>query len=290
MAHWPGCASRSASPRPWASRAFQRRRAVPRGAGAAGVRRCRGGRDRGRRGCAVAAGGNRRLGDRPVHHAVSRGHGDRRGQRVGSRLHRRGGSGRRSESSRRPRLATGGTRQPATKQVVPASGSRAAASRSSCRRRRAGTAASQQQPRQHLRPRAACRRHLRSGAPDRAATGTGPPAGGQGSPPGTRGRPRRSCRAPRRLRSRPGPARTAPHPGRFRRRQQQRGGGGGGRGGERFHPEQTPTAGSAAPAVTMRAGASPAGGQGSPPSTRGRPRRIDRARSPSATSSGPRGR
>ena len=50
---------------------------------------------------------------------------------------------------------------------------------------------------------------------------------------------------------------------------------------------ETEADGAAAPAVRMRAGTSPAAGQGSPPSTRGRPRRIFRERVAIATSSEP---
>lgn len=136
-----------------------------------------------------------------------------------------------------------------------------------------------------------------AGAADGAVTDTEiSPAGGQGSPPGTRGRPRRSCRASA------GPgftagtgADTAVGPGAVSWEAAVLPGTGtegvaaAGSGATSFTAESGVDR-AAVPAATTLAGAWPAGGQGSPPSTRGRPRRIDRDRDAITDSSEPQGR
>lgn len=136
-----------------------------------------------------------------------------------------------------------------------------------------------------------------AGAPDGGITDTEiSPAGGQGSPPGTRGRPRRSCRVPARPALTAGTgADTAVGPGAVSWEAAVLTGAGAagiaaaGSGAASFTAERGADR-AAVPAATTLEGAWPAGGQGSPPSTRGRPRRIDRDRDAITDSSEPQGR
>ena len=192
---------------------------------------------------------------------------------VGFCLHRRSGSGRRSKSGRRPWFTAGDAGEPAAK-------------RGGSRRRR-----------DRCGGRSSCRELLQTataaGAAGAAAAADG--RRGLGDCGGSHGRRRHRYRNLARWRPRLAArhARQAtaklPRPRGGVRVERHRSDRGGHRRRDRCH-RGTDADGASAPAVTMRAGASPAGGQGSPPSTRGRPRRIIRDKVAIITSSEPQGR